>query len=467
MGVTPATIEAETNGHAARSSETRARTIEAAIEVFGALGYEGATTRMLADKARVNLAAIPYHFGGKRELYVAAAQAIADHANDVLEPITVRLERSGDVDPVVRIDGALRDFVQVVVGGQEPRHWIAFLVRCEHEADEAFEIIYETAIARFSRAFTSVAAEATGRTPDDEDLRIQVACILASIINFRALHNMALRSLGWERLGQRELARLGAIIRQSALRELGLADRPLPRAGDRPRGRGRRGARRLTFFHKPPVLARHRTRKEEPTMTKQSRAHEQVEWTKQKLDEIDATLASLEKSVDDVRGDARKDADRALGRLKAAREAYAKKVDTLRADVDAARDVADAVYDSLEAEWDEIELAFQSFLTAAADQADVAKAAVSARAEAQRLSWQHSVDAIRASASQAVDRAHGEFDAALERLDAARFKVEAKLGQASAAGDESWQAVKDGIDQTRQAHERTWKKISEAISKIA
>jgi len=56
----------EISGHEARSAQTRARLIEAAIEVIGAIGYEATTTRELANKARTALSAIPYHFGGKR-----------------------------------------------------------------------------------------------------------------------------------------------------------------------------------------------------------------------------------------------------------------------------------------------------------------------------------------------------------------------------------------------------------------
>jgi len=70
------------DGRAARSGETRTKLIREAIEVFAALGYQGASTRTLAEKAGVNLAAIPYHFGGKHELYLAAARTIDNYARE-------------------------------------------------------------------------------------------------------------------------------------------------------------------------------------------------------------------------------------------------------------------------------------------------------------------------------------------------------------------------------------------------
>jgi len=61
------------NGHEMRSSRTRAQLIEEAIDVFGRIGVKAASTRMLAKEGKVDLSAIPYHFGGKRQLYMAAA----------------------------------------------------------------------------------------------------------------------------------------------------------------------------------------------------------------------------------------------------------------------------------------------------------------------------------------------------------------------------------------------------------
>jgi DNA repair exonuclease SbcCD ATPase subunit len=201
-------------------------------------------------------------------------------------------------------------------------------------------------------------------------------------------------------------------------------------------------------------------------MSKQSLAHEYVEWTKQKLDEIDATLAALDGSVEALKADARTQADRAIARIRAARDAFQSQADTLRSDTAAAKAIADDAYIAVEAEWAEVELAFRDFLTAAAGQASVVRKALAARAAAQRQSWQSSLQAIRASASAAIDHARGEGDAAIRRLIAEAEKAEAKLGKLPGAGDESWKAIKGGLKETVAAYDRTWKKISEAVAKI-
>lgn len=60
--------------HARRRSldnATRARLIDAAAEVFTEQGYRAATVREICRRARANIAAVNYHFGGKEGLYGA------------------------------------------------------------------------------------------------------------------------------------------------------------------------------------------------------------------------------------------------------------------------------------------------------------------------------------------------------------------------------------------------------------
>ena len=59
-----------------QGAETRQRLVEAALDIFGRLGFEGATTRQIANQAGTNLAAIKYHFGSKEALHIAVAEHI-------------------------------------------------------------------------------------------------------------------------------------------------------------------------------------------------------------------------------------------------------------------------------------------------------------------------------------------------------------------------------------------------------
>ncbi|MGX7742838.1 CerR family C-terminal domain-containing protein [Rhodopseudomonas parapalustris] len=219
----------KSNGHAAKlrgtppfggqSRDTRARMIEAAIEVFGSVGYDGATTRKLAERAGVNQAAIPYHFGGKRELYLAAAQAIADYMRSRIDPLIDALRHTG-TDAVERIDAAVMRFFQFIAGDEEPEAWTVFFVRCERDADDAFRIIYYQSVARFQAALIAEVAAATGRSPSDAELKVRVAIVLGAISNFRTLRNVMLSSLGWDTFDAERKRTVEIAVRRLAQAEL-------------------------------------------------------------------------------------------------------------------------------------------------------------------------------------------------------------------------------------------------------
>ena len=65
-----------------RSSDTRARILEAALREFSALGMAGARMDQIAAAAGVNKALLYYHFDSKENLYVAAVEMISAKIRD-------------------------------------------------------------------------------------------------------------------------------------------------------------------------------------------------------------------------------------------------------------------------------------------------------------------------------------------------------------------------------------------------
>ena len=63
--------------------DTKTALIFAAGELFAKQGFDGVSTRMIAEKAGVNLGAIHYHFGSKENLYVETFRSIAAEGKDI------------------------------------------------------------------------------------------------------------------------------------------------------------------------------------------------------------------------------------------------------------------------------------------------------------------------------------------------------------------------------------------------
>lgn len=72
-----------------RGNEVREKILQAAIECFGAFGFEGTSTRAVAERAGISHTLILYHFGSKEELWIAmmenALGTYTDGVKDILE----------------------------------------------------------------------------------------------------------------------------------------------------------------------------------------------------------------------------------------------------------------------------------------------------------------------------------------------------------------------------------------------
>ncbi len=84
--------------------ETRKEILRAAERAFAASGFSGATTRQIAGEARVNVATLHYHFGGKLGLY---RSVLADVA---LGDLPALPEAGSSSDRLRRLIGAVFDF---------------------------------------------------------------------------------------------------------------------------------------------------------------------------------------------------------------------------------------------------------------------------------------------------------------------------------------------------------------------
>src|SRR3954451_19636570 len=62
------------------------RLLDTAIDHFGRMGIEGASTRAIAAAAGTTMSSITYHYGGKQGLYLAAARHIADQMGERMAP---------------------------------------------------------------------------------------------------------------------------------------------------------------------------------------------------------------------------------------------------------------------------------------------------------------------------------------------------------------------------------------------
>ena len=197
-----------------RGADTRAQLIMAALDAFGRVGYEGASTREIAKAAGANLAAIVYHFGGKEALHLAVAEYIVTRINGLVGPALAAMATPDAVASpkaaraaLGRVIGAMAD---VMLGNAEAERWARFIVREQMQPTAAFDLIYGFMGGSHGLA-TKLVATAMGR-PEDEDVKMRVFTIMGQVLIFRVAQTLVLRRLGWKTIGAAEREKIKRII---------------------------------------------------------------------------------------------------------------------------------------------------------------------------------------------------------------------------------------------------------------
>jgi hypothetical protein len=206
----------------------------------------------------------------------------------------------------------------------------------------------------------------------------------------------------------------------------------------------------------------------------QSSTRRSIVWSKQKLDELDALLNELDASTARLQGEMKVQADKARDKIRSARDAlqaYVTNADTeaegwFRESAANAKQTLEDTQAEIEEEWIQAELAFQDFLAAVDDDAQMARKALAARARADREAIDASLDRIDAETTKAMEAARRDMDTALDWLSSEADMVQAKAGQISAAGAESWEAIRAGLKEAHAVHARTAQSVSEAFQRL-
>lgn len=73
---------------------TKESIIIEAINLFGKNGYNGTSTRLLAEAAKCNLGLISFHFGNKQKLYNIAMDRVKSRLSEIMTPCIACLEES-------------------------------------------------------------------------------------------------------------------------------------------------------------------------------------------------------------------------------------------------------------------------------------------------------------------------------------------------------------------------------------
>ena len=192
--------------------------LDTAIDQFGKLGFEGASTREIARASGTAMSSITYHFGGKEGLYLAAADHIAASASALQAPAlaVARQALEGPRETVVEAVLAVLDSFAQMMLRPESEAWSRFIIREQQFPTEAFDRLYTGMMQQHTETFNAL----LGRVRDDLDtreLRATGILLFGQALILRAGRASVCRVLDVDHIDEATATLLRARLRANAL----------------------------------------------------------------------------------------------------------------------------------------------------------------------------------------------------------------------------------------------------------
>jgi DNA repair exonuclease SbcCD ATPase subunit len=199
-------------------------------------------------------------------------------------------------------------------------------------------------------------------------------------------------------------------------------------------------------------------------MATQSSIHFYLNWAKERIDEMDATLASLETKVSEVQADARVKADQVLADLRKKRDEFRSTVKKQAEGNEAAWIKAKA---QLETEWSAFETEVKKYVDIFGKKIEQQQATFKLQAAAQLKAWREATDKLRTAGKEFAAERRGEIDTTVKRMEANAAVAEERLQKLNQAGMQSWSALMGALAETRAAFDRANQAAQEAFKRAA
>lgn len=192
--------------------------LDTAIDQFGKLGFEGASTRDIARLSGTAMSSITYHFGGKQGLYLAAAEHIAASIRNLQGEAVARAVAAGQESPEAAIEAlaTVLDGLAQMMLRPETEAWSRFIIREQQFPTEAFDRLFTRAMQPILDAFVQLIGRAR---PDLAQREIVAMAILlfGQAMVLRAGRAAVCRALKVDRIDDEAAALLRARLRANLL----------------------------------------------------------------------------------------------------------------------------------------------------------------------------------------------------------------------------------------------------------
>ena len=170
---------------AANNDHTRERILDEAEALFALKGYDAVSVRKITGAANCNLAAVNYHFGNKRNLYLEVFRSRwLPRASRIKKSFQDFLKAAGQPTPSAVVQSLARAFLEGPFSEEERKRHHQLISSELAQPTEAFKMVADQALRPL---FDSLIEDLRCVLPDDieeEKLVLNICSMFAMVLYF-------------------------------------------------------------------------------------------------------------------------------------------------------------------------------------------------------------------------------------------------------------------------------------------
>ena len=197
-------------------------------------------------------------------------------------------------------------------------------------------------------------------------------------------------------------------------------------------------------------------------MPDQSSVHSYLNWAKERIDEMDAALASLEVKAGQAHAESKTKAEQFVADLKRRRNEFQATVKKQAGEAAWQRTKT-----QLESEWHGFETQVTTYFDTLGKQVEQQQATFRDIAAAQVKAWREAAEKLQQEAANVAAARRADVDAAVKRMKADVAEAETRLQKLKQAGGESWSALSAALAESRKAFDRANQAACDALKHTA
>lgn len=201
--------------------ETSARIVEAALNLFGERGYEGASTRDIAERAGVNAPALNYYFNNKEGVYRACTEYMVERTWDYLAPtieaaqalLGTRPDSEQLIESFCSVQSKIAEFMLL---SNRTTNWRKFYAREQAGLGPSAgeEQVDQRIGQRIIGVTSGIISRLMGPGASTDECTLRAMTLTGQLLPFHLTRTSVFKSLGWDVMTPERYALLMGIVRE-------------------------------------------------------------------------------------------------------------------------------------------------------------------------------------------------------------------------------------------------------------